>query len=369
MKKGLKKGLIGVGIAVVLLYACGSMGDSETESTPKDQTVSSAEAVTESETMAEMENVDKGEFEDIGDTDEGMDAGVDTDAMLEMYKTIGKQLVMEYTPSASALDFISSHYWLFPTEVQNVVSDTSVNYSVEPKHIMKNPENYNDTIVYLKDYKITEINEDDVSGRTITEIMAFHVDDYNVSYVLVIYDGVADVYQGDSIYIYGLPMDVTSSENVIGGTTDVVVIAGSAIGKAGEEDAVIEQAKYESEAARNPYEVYTITGNWEMSTYDGPVGMKIKCIDDQYIIGFIPLLGENLVGYLDTETDGMDGKWLYYPQEKYNSGDYTPVARLTFYPGDDGIVELGDERQTIKVESLDAEYLSADFNGTYVRGY
>ena len=61
-------------------------------------------------------------------------------------------------------------------------------------------------------------------GETVTYLLAFDIDE---NYYALYYLGSVDVYDGDIIIAYSLPVATSSFDNVGGGTTNVVVMVTS----------------------------------------------------------------------------------------------------------------------------------------------
>ena len=78
---------------------------------------------------------------------------------------------------------------------------------------------------------VIKVNESGEGNSTITEIQ---VCDADSNYYYVIYNGSLDIYKEDTVQIYGVPVGMTSFENVGGGTTVSLIIAGSYVHKTNE---------------------------------------------------------------------------------------------------------------------------------------
>mgnify|MGYP004665266277 CR=1 FL=1 len=72
------------------------------------------------------------------------------------------------------------------------------------------------------------------SGEGKTTVTEIQMNDSDYNYYYVIYIGSLDVYKDDTVQVYGVPVGMTSFENVGGGTTVSLVMAGSYIQKTNE---------------------------------------------------------------------------------------------------------------------------------------
>lgn len=132
---------------------------------------------------------------------------------------------LPYTISDKANTFLKNHSELFPAESYEKIVPF-INNSIQYKHLSKSAEQYGDQIVAIAG-KVQDIYEnvqdDDDDQYTFTAILVSD-DDHNYYYIF--YPGKCDVYEGDSVTIYGIPVGSSSYDNMGGGTTVVEVMAG-----------------------------------------------------------------------------------------------------------------------------------------------
>lgn len=193
-----------VGVAITMFVGCGKTS-SDTNKTTAENTQETSE---ESQETTEDEKING-----LGD----------------MYEYIGKNYEsMPYTISPKAKDFLNEHPEVCPTKKLQKVKkylDTSVEY----KKIAKNQDNFGDKIMKVSEVYVIRANEGKTDdGSTITEIQANDAKGNNYN---IIYMDSVDVYEDDTACIYGIPLGMTSFDNVSGGTTISLVMAGSYIKK------------------------------------------------------------------------------------------------------------------------------------------
>lgn len=136
-----------------------------------------------------------------------------------------------YELTAKAKEFIPAHEELFPAKNKELAAKYT-NSKIKYKHIIKSPEDYGDKLIKLENYEILQISEIDWEygehGK-LTHIEAH--DGYGGNAVSIFYFNKTNLYKDDRITIYALPLDTTSWENIGGGTTLAIALAGSYIEK------------------------------------------------------------------------------------------------------------------------------------------
>lgn len=106
-----------------------------------------------------------------------------------------------------------------------------VDASIEYKQVEKNQNKFETRSWKTPECYVIKVNESGEGNSTITEIQ---VCDADSNYYYVIYNGSLDIYKEDTVQIYGVPVGMTSFENVGGGTTVSLIIAGSYVHKTNE---------------------------------------------------------------------------------------------------------------------------------------
>lgn len=149
---------------------------------------------------------------------------------IDIYNKLSKISSIDFTISDKAKTFISEHPNLFPAKS---IADCNnyVNYGIEYKHLSKNIENYGDSMVYVNANisGIRELKPEETGFKDIITKISLMDDNFN--YFLVYYIGSIDLYEDDSVTIYGIPLGMGIGENAMGGTVTVATIAASAMTK------------------------------------------------------------------------------------------------------------------------------------------
>ena len=139
-----------------------------------------------------------------------------------------------FTLSSKSKSFIKEHENLFPTTDAAEVSEY-VDESIEYKHLAKSISDYDDKIILRYGY-VRQIWEETIweetnsdGNITLTQINLY---DSEGNQYYIYYFGKVDIYEGDYVYIAGLPLATSSFKNTDGGSTLCIVVAGSYIEKA-----------------------------------------------------------------------------------------------------------------------------------------
>lgn len=189
-----KKCLAGLMAAVLSL---GIMGCSDTAEVTGGDTVSSSQ---ESMTVLSMFEALEG-YEDMPIT------------LTEKSKTMLKENESLFTSNS--------------TDGLEQYTDFDLDYRI----IMKNVSSYGDRLMYIPEAYVISVSEEEVEGKTLTEMQLI---DANEKYYYVIgMTSYGEIYEDDVVECYGLPVSDTTFENIGGGTTISLVLAGSAVNKIG----------------------------------------------------------------------------------------------------------------------------------------
>lgn len=214
----MRKRFLSLALAMAMALSITACNSGETETTPpQDNTVAVENTTTAPETSADTSTTDASE--DMSITGMG--------DLYEYLGTISPDL--PYVISPLAKDFINENPTLFPCADKETAKEYT-DSSIEFKMINKNQNKYGDKLMCVSEAYVIGINESNYDdGTSLTEIQAV---DYEGNYYYILYIGVLDdIYQEDTIEIYGAPLGMTSFANVSGGTTISCVIAGSYVGK------------------------------------------------------------------------------------------------------------------------------------------
>ena len=193
----------------VSIVGCGGSSSSSNEKTTESQ---------KTEATNSTENNDSDDSSDI-------------DGMGDLYEYIGENSEdIPYTISPKAKTFLNDHPEVCAVKKVNSIKKY-VDASIEYKQVEKNQNKFGDKIMKTPECYVIKVNESGEGNSTITEIQ---VCDADSNYYYVIYNGSLDIYKEDTVQIYGVPVGMTSFENVGGGTTVSLIIAGSYVHKTNE---------------------------------------------------------------------------------------------------------------------------------------
>lgn len=165
----------------------------------------------------------KEESEDIESTTEE-----NLDSLLGLYVASEDNDVVPYTVNEKATVFLTAHEDYFPTKNYNQIAG-EVDSSIEYKHVEKNSNQYGDKLMELPELYVMSISETDLGNEQVfTEVETTDGD----SFYYILYVGeLADIYKADIIKVVGLPLSISGYENISGGSTTTLVLAGSYIEK------------------------------------------------------------------------------------------------------------------------------------------
>ncbi len=105
-----------------------------------------------------------------------------------------------------------------------------VDSSLEYKVLTKNIDKHGDKLIYLEEAYVLSIDETELDEET--TLTEFHLLDANEnSYYCLSLSAYEDIFAEDIVGVYALPIGETSFENVSGGTTLAVMLAGCYIEK------------------------------------------------------------------------------------------------------------------------------------------
>lgn len=156
----------------------------------------------------------------------------------EFYKeAISANDAVPYTISKKSEEFLKDHSDLFPCPADKFETEDDganvklIDTELDAKHIMKNKDRYGDKLMMVPRLQVTQIMEGEVENDDgyYSAINATDVNDGQQYFI--IYNGALDLYENDYFSCFGLPLDTSSFENTDGGTTLVIVLAGSVIDK------------------------------------------------------------------------------------------------------------------------------------------
>lgn len=203
-----KKTLLTLALATMMAFsmtACGGGSDAES---------------TQSNSEQQEQVSDENTSEDNSDNIQGVG---------DWYEYIGTITDdLSYTISPKAKEFLNTHQDVAPAKSEKSISKY-VDSSVEFKKISKNQNNFGDKIMKVNAAYVIDIKETDLDDGSVLSELQVADDDGNVYYI--IHNDSLEVYKEDTIKFYGIPLGMSGYENVSGGTTNCVVLAGSYVEK------------------------------------------------------------------------------------------------------------------------------------------
>lgn len=199
-----------IGIFLVLSISTSLFSDSENETS----------------TRSEDTQIINKEQADAESEDASLDLGT-----YDFYAAFQENGVIDYTLNAKASQFLQEHAELFPADSSETISEAGLtDESLEARQIMKSPDRYGDRLMFLPELQVIQIQEAEVdTERYLTLINTI---DYAGQQYYILYDGVLDdIFDGDWICVYALPLGATTFENTEGGETWTIPMAGSYVEK------------------------------------------------------------------------------------------------------------------------------------------
>lgn len=142
--------------------------------------------------------------------------------LVSEYESIGDNDKMPFKLTEKAEQFLSDHPELFPEKGD--IDDKFVDYNLNFRQIVKNPSKYGDKLLYIQQGQVVETYESD--DESLTEI---NVTDGEQQYWIFYLGTLDSIYEDSTVSVYGLPLNTSSFKNTDGGSTSVVVLAGSKV--------------------------------------------------------------------------------------------------------------------------------------------
>lgn len=145
---------------------------------------------------------------------------------LKLYQELEDNEVIPYSLTDQTKSFLKKHNELFPAN--EGIDSSFVDYTADSRQILKNPGKFGDKLVYLPSVSVVQVGETEIADNEyLTEV---NVMDGNYQSYYVIYRGeLPDVYENTEVTIYGLPLGVANYENIGGGATITIVLAGAEV--------------------------------------------------------------------------------------------------------------------------------------------
>lgn len=147
-----------------------------------------------------------------------------TPSILDFYTSYGSQEYSNFTIQPKAAEVLTQSPHLFPAASIDEIAPL-IDEALEVRHISKNPANYGDRIMKFPNMTVVQIYEyEDIWGYPLTEII-LRDSEYNAVCTLIL-KPLDNVYEGDTITLYGLPLNSYTYLNVEKTQIHSIMIAG-----------------------------------------------------------------------------------------------------------------------------------------------
>lgn len=146
---------------------------------------------------------------------------------LELYQFLQESEAYPYTLNETAATFLDEHEEFFPAK-SIAELEGYIDKGVEYKHLNKNIAKYGETLFYEESVVVSDIHEQDI-GNDLWLTTVHVLDDMGNSFVIFYRGELPDVFKEDTVTVCGLPLGLSSFENVGGGSTIAVILAGSSV--------------------------------------------------------------------------------------------------------------------------------------------
>lgn len=199
-------------VAFIIVTGCGSSNSSTSSVFSNLDTQGSSSTSERKEVLAESENNVATYF---------------SMAIPVLHKVNGFEAGTEFPPESKA--FLAKHAHLFPATGEKVKeAQQLVDQNVQPKHINKNISKYHATMIQDKG-TVMSIEEEEIPEMGTLSVL--HVDNDEDDSYQVVYLGALDIYEDDTVEFVGVPTLLSGFDNVSGGYTNSIIIAGSYVRK------------------------------------------------------------------------------------------------------------------------------------------
>lgn len=146
-------------------------------------------------------------------------------SIVVLYENLGSNEAIPYTVTDKAKNFLQEHENMFPAKDE--VDADLINYSVDYRQVLKNEKKFGDKLMYIADAGVVEIHEDEYSeGEYITSL---NITDGEQQYIVYYIGELDKIFEDSEVSVIGLPLGTSFFENTAGGTTQVIVLAGTQI--------------------------------------------------------------------------------------------------------------------------------------------
>ncbi len=171
--------------------------------------------------------------EDTGGTlDEDVETTVNTEGdsvILSLFEELQDNEIMPFVLTEKAKVTLAEKENIFTGNRKDGL-DELTDTTLEYRALTKNIDKYGDKLLYINEAYVVDISETELDEETVaTELQLLDAEEN--SYYCVSLSAYDNIFEEDIISIYALPIGETSFENVSGGTTLAIMLAGCYIEK------------------------------------------------------------------------------------------------------------------------------------------
>lgn len=156
--------------------------------------------------------------------------GVYTPDVPELYKALGTADSLKFAPTDAAIKFLTEHSEFFPASDPGNL-DEYLDPTILYKELAKTPGKFGDSLLKRTSYTVLQTFEsvDVMSSVPVLTTLLIGPDSYSADEIYYVFylGALDDIYAGDTVTFYGLPIGSSSYENIGGGITLTQVIAAS----------------------------------------------------------------------------------------------------------------------------------------------
>ena len=154
--------------------------------------------------------------------------------LVYLYRMFGENGSIPFQLNEKAKQFLSEREDQFPITAESgtvTVDSGAVDTEFDYREVLKNPAKFGDRLITLSGVYLNQIFESKIlDDAYITELYVID-ENKQVYYILYVGNALDGFLKGDFLTVYGLPLGTSFYDNVSGGTTNVIVVAGSLITK------------------------------------------------------------------------------------------------------------------------------------------
>lgn len=150
-------------------------------------------------------------------------------AVVDLFEALQDNENMPFVITDKAKAMLAANESLFlEGDAKDLEGNTD--HSLEYRMLSKSIDNYGDKLMYIPEAYVISISETPIDDETtFTEMQLYDAEDH--SYYVLSLMPFDDIFEDDVVSCYGLPLGETSFENISGGTTLAIVLAGSSVEK------------------------------------------------------------------------------------------------------------------------------------------